>query len=80
MKSQVTANNSGHTRNKPLTAIILLPEDEFKTWLVSADHLLKLSELKRDAVFNQIESQTIEQNKCWELKKTDYLLIIQHLK
>jgi hypothetical protein len=62
MESQVTANNSCPTNSKPLTAVILLPEDEFKAWLASADHLLKLSEQKRDVVFNQIKSQKIEQH------------------
>lgn len=62
MESKVTANNSCLTNSKPLTAVILLPEDEFKAWLATADHLLKLCEQKRDVAFNQIKSKTIEQH------------------
>lgn len=61
MESNVTGSNSSNKNRKPLTAIILLPEDELKTFVASADNLLKLSEPKREIVFKQLKLHKTEQ-------------------
>lgn len=56
LQNQPAANSDSHT------VVMLMPEDELKTWLSAAKSLLNLSEPERTVALNQITSNHSQQN------------------